>query len=89
MRDKVPEETRAYVGAHGFWRRGSTALFDIYIVNLDVRSNLWMMPKKALEKVGIGNKNKYLQSCLEHMRHFIPLVLSVNGIPGAEVQDAN
>ena len=32
------EETRADVGSHGFWRRGTTALFDVRVVNLDTGS---------------------------------------------------
>ena len=39
-----PEETRASVGAHGFWRRGTTAQFDVCIINLDAGSYLHMMP---------------------------------------------
>ena len=31
-------ETRADVGLHGFWKRGTTKLFDITIVNLDAAS---------------------------------------------------
>ena len=31
-----PEDTRANVGSHGFWRRGTTAQFDVRIINLDV-----------------------------------------------------
>ena len=31
----VPAYSRAYVSSHGFWKRGTTAIFDIRIVNLD------------------------------------------------------
>ena len=34
----APKETRDDVGAHGLWRRGNTALFDVCIVNLDAGS---------------------------------------------------
>ena len=34
----VPAETRADVSAHVFWKRGTTAMFDIRIVNLNVGS---------------------------------------------------
>ena len=46
----VPAELRADVSAHGFWKRGSTAMFDIRIVNLDAGSYLRMTPEKALAK---------------------------------------
>ena len=48
---QVPAESRADVSAHGFWKRGTTAMFDIRIVNLDVGSYLRMTPEKALAKV--------------------------------------
>ena len=36
----VPADSRADVSAHNFWKRGTTATFDIRIVNLDVGSYL-------------------------------------------------
>ena len=38
------------VSAHGFWKRGTTAMFDIRIVNLGAGSYLRMTPEKALAK---------------------------------------
>ena len=46
----APEETRADVRAHGFWRQSTTALFDICIFNLNAGSYLCMIPEKALVK---------------------------------------
>ena len=40
----VPAESRADVSAQGFWKRGTTTMFDIRIVNIDVGSYLRMMP---------------------------------------------
>ena len=40
----VPAELRAGVSAHGFWKRGTTAMFDIRIVNLNAGSYLRMTP---------------------------------------------
>ena len=50
----VPAELRADVSAHGFWKRGTTAMFDIRIVNLDGGSYLRMTPEKALAKAVLG-----------------------------------
>ena len=47
---EVPAESRADVSAHGFWKRGTTAMFDIQIVNLDAGSYLHMTPEKAIAK---------------------------------------
>ena len=60
----VPAESRADVSAHGFWKRGTTAMFNIQIVNLDAGSYLCMTPEKALAKVEKEKKDLYLQACL-------------------------
>ena len=52
----VPAESRADVSTHGFWKRGTTAMFGIIIVNLDAGSYLRMTPEKALAKAEKENK---------------------------------
>ena len=47
---EVPAESRADVSAHGLWKWGTTAMFDIIIVNLAVGSYLRMTPEKSLAK---------------------------------------
>ena len=47
---QVPAESRADVGAHGFWKQATTVMFDIRIVNLNAGSYLGMMLEKVLEK---------------------------------------
>ena len=44
----APEDTRAYVGDHGFCRQGTTALFDVFIVNLDAGSYLHIITEMHL-----------------------------------------
>ena len=61
----VPAESRADVSSHGFWKRGTTAMFDIQNFNLDVGSYLRMMPEKALAKAEKEKKDLYLQAGLE------------------------
>ena len=34
----APEEKRAYVSAHGLWKRGTTAMFDSGIINVEAVS---------------------------------------------------
>ena len=46
----VPAESRADVSAHDFWKRGTTVMFDIRIVNLDAGSYLRMTPEKAQQR---------------------------------------
>ena len=80
----VLEELRADISAHGFWKRGATAMFDIIIANLDAGSYLHMTPEKALTKADKEKKYFYLQACLERRRTFTPMVYSADRIPGAE-----
>ena len=58
----VPAESRADVSAHGFWKRGTTAMFGIRIVNLDAVSYLHKTPEKALPKAEKEKKDLYLQA---------------------------
>ena len=44
----APEEMWDYISSHGFWKRGTTTMFDMRIVNLDARSYVKMMHEKAL-----------------------------------------
>ena len=77
----VPAKSRADVSAHGFWKQGTTVMFDIRIFNLDVGSYLRMTPEKALAKAVKKKKDLYLQACLECIRTFTPMVYSEDGIP--------
>ena len=51
---EVPAKSRADVSTHGFWKRGTTAMFDILIANLDAISYLYMTPEKTLTKAEEG-----------------------------------
>ena len=46
----------AYVGTYEFWNRGTIALFDIHIVNLDTGSYISMTPEKLLANAEQENK---------------------------------
>ena len=47
---EVPAESRADVRSYVFWKRGTTAMFNIRFFNLDAGSYLCMTPEKALAK---------------------------------------
>ena len=79
----VPAESRADVSDHGFWKRGTAAMFDIRIFNLDAGSYLRMGPEKALAKADKEKKYLYLQACLERRSNFTPMVYSADGKPRA------
>ena len=71
---QVPTYSRAEVSAHGFWKRGTTAMFDIRIVNLDAGSYLCMTLEKALANSEKENNYLYLQAFLEYRSTFTPMV---------------
>ena len=81
---QLPAETRADISAHGFWKWGTTTMFEIRIINLDAGSYLSMNPEKTLAKADKENKDLKLQACLERRRTFTPMVYCVDGIPRAE-----
>ena len=54
----VPDESRADVSAHGFWKWGTTALFDMQNFNFDAGSYLRHTSAKALATVEKEKKDK-------------------------------
>ena len=46
----VHAESRAYVSAHGFCKRGTIAMFHIIFANLDAGSYLHMIPEIFLQR---------------------------------------
>ena len=62
----VPAESRTDLSAHGFWKRGTTVIFDILFVNLNTGSYLRMTPEKSLAKAEKEKKDMYLRACLYH-----------------------
>ena len=86
--EDVPTADRGDVGVHGFWRRGTTCIFDTCVSDTDAPSYRDQVPAKVLATHERKKKAKYLQPCLERRRHFTPLVFSVDGLAGKEAQAA-
>ena len=62
--NEVQPEERGDVAVHGFWRRGTTAIFDIRITDTDAPSNRNQDPVKVLAAHEKMKKAKYLEACL-------------------------
>ena len=80
----APDESRADVTVHGFWKWGTYTLFEIKIVNLDASSYLHHTSAKALAMAEKEKKDKYFQTFLERRRSFTHMVYFTYGIPVQE-----
>ncbi len=74
------DEVRGDVGAHGFWKRGRTAIFDVQVCDTDTKSYGNHELKKVLEGAARRKKEKYEEACLERRQDFTPMIYSVDGM---------
>jgi hypothetical protein len=81
-------ELRGDVAVHGFWSRGTTAIFDIRVTDTDAATYKHRDPKKVLSSQEMEKKKKYGAACHETHMHFTPLVYSVDGMEGEELTAA-
>ena len=80
--EPAPEE-RGDVAAHGFWRPGTTTVFDVRITDTDCATHCKVDPIKVLRQHE-AKKKKYNELRLARRRTFTPLVFSVDGLHGPE-----
>ena len=59
-------------------------VFDVCVVDKNVASYEGKHPHCILSQHEHRKKGKYIEDRLERLRHFTPLVFSVNGIMGEE-----
>ena len=85
---QVAPALRGDVGAHGFWKRGMTTIFDVRVTDTDAPSYRGQSAKKILANHEREKKKKYNDLCLARRRHFTPLCFSVDGMCGAEADAA-
>ena len=60
----MPDESWVDVSIHGVCKCGTSALFDVRIVNLDAGLYLRQSYVKTLETAEKEKKDKYLQTCM-------------------------
>jgi hypothetical protein len=77
------------VAAHGFWRRGTTAVFDVRITDTDVPLHRGQEPFNVPKRHKTEKEKKRLEACVARRRHFTPLVFSVDGLQGPEAKAAS
>jgi hypothetical protein len=84
-RTEPTPELRGDIAVHGFWTRGSTAIFDVRVTDTDAPSNRNTAPQKVLQRHHEKEKkDKYGALCIARRRTFTPLVFSVDGMQGVE-----
>ncbi len=74
------DKARGDVGAHSFWKRGRTAIFDVQVCDTDAKSYGNHESKKVLESAARRKKDKYEEACLERCQDFTPMIYSVDGV---------
>ncbi len=74
------DKARGDVGAHGFWKQGRTAIFDVQVCNTDTKSYGNRESKKVLEGAARRKKEKYEEACLGRHQDFTPMIYSVDGM---------
>ena len=85
---EVMANLRGDIGVHGFWKKGSSCIFDVRVTDTDQPSQRGMAPDKVLEKHEREKKDKYAAACAARQRSFTPLVFSVDGLLGKETSAA-
>jgi hypothetical protein len=88
-RTEPTPELRGDIAVHGFWTRGSTAIFDVRVTDTDAPSNRNTAPEKVLQRHEKEKKDKYGALCIARRRTFTPLVFSVDGMQGVEATAAS
>ena len=81
-------EERGDASCHGFWERGRTCIFDMRITDTDAKSYRRKEFGQVLSQHEKEKKDKYLQTCLEMRKDFMPMVYLVDGIVGREARNA-
>ena len=74
------DEARGDIGAHGFWKRGRTTIFDVQVCDTDAKSYGNRELKKVLESAARRKKGKYEEACLKRQGDFTPMIYSVDGM---------
>ncbi len=82
------DEARGDVGAHGFWKQGRTAIFDVQVCDTDAKSYGNCESKKVLEGAARRKKDKYEEACLEWHQDFTPMIYSVDGMANKHARTA-
>ena len=80
---------RGDVAVRGFWRRGTTTIFDGRITDVDCPTQRNIDPAKVLRRHENEKKGKYHEACMAERKHFTPLVFSTDSMRAPEADAAS
>ena len=66
------------------WSRGTDCIIDVRVTDLDAKSQNRKAPSTILANHEKAKKHKYLAACLQQRCHFVPFVVSTDGLLGRE-----
>ncbi len=85
--DKTPPSGECGdAGAHGFWQRSHTAIFDVRIMDTQSHSYWNKDYQKVLAQQEKEKKNQYLCPCLEMRKDFTPLATLLMALQGRRLR---
>ena len=74
------EDDRGDILLRGFWARGTDFIVDVRVTDLDAKTYCKRDPDKVLLSHERLKKTKYLEACLDQLRHFTPFLCSTDGL---------
>ena len=81
-------EDRGVTAVSSFWKKGTQAIFDVRVTNLDSDSKIQSNPAFCLRKHEKEKMVKYNKACLAIRKSFTPLVFSCDGMKGSQAKAA-
>ena len=81
-----PKALRGDLAIRGLFERGTTAIIDVRVVDLDSPSHRNRDPMSVLVSAEKEKKKKYLEACQSRRCSFTPFVVSVDGLLAPEAQ---
>jgi hypothetical protein len=73
-------QERGDIAIRGLFQRGTNAIIDVRITNLDSPSTRAQDPEKVLINTGSAKRRKYQQICESRRESFHPFVASTDGM---------
>jgi hypothetical protein len=84
---RIGDDERGDLLIQGFWARGTDAIIDVHVTDTDAKYYRSKDPHNVLAQHEKEKKWKYLASCTVQRKHFMPFVVSTDGLLGHEATE--